>query len=165
MVELARLMQSEAFDVSSLFGSVTTSDNIALLTTAHQCSKKRRFYALCMPDTAPRIVQTPSMPSLATLVLLYILLIRTSTQAFDSQSLWFAHPSPFSSPSAHIPPCSLITLRCFSTASLASKNLSTQFCIHDPSFLSKPLDEMLPVTHFFQQMSVSSWTARHEKHG
>lgn len=59
----------------------------------------------------------------------------------------------------HIPPCPLIALRCFNTASLASKNLSTQFCIHGSSFLSKPLDEMLPVIHFFQHKSVSSCTA------
>ena len=46
-----------------------------------------------------------------------------------------------------------------------SKNLSTQFCIHGSSFLSKLLDEIPPVTHFFQHVSVSSCTARKEKIG
>ena len=65
--------------------------------------------------------------------------------------------------STHIPPCPLITLRCFSTASLASRNRSTQFCTHGSSRRSRLLDEMFPVTHFFQQMSVSSCTAGGER--
>ena len=57
-------------------------------------------------------------------------------------------------PSTYTAPCPRILLKCFKTASFASKNLSTQFCVHDSSFRSNLPDEILPVTHFVQQMSV-----------
>lgn len=125
------------------------------------------------------IVQNPSMPCLSLPALVFFgnavyptattppqIVQTTKTPGFDSErpcptATATPTPTPYPSPqpSTHIPPCPLMTLRCFSTASFASKNLSTQFCMHGSSFLSKPLDEMAPVTHFFQQMSVSSCTA------
>lgn len=53
----------------------------------------------------------------------------------------------------------LIASRCLITAIFPSRKRSTQFCAHDSSpFSSFPL-RIDPVTHFFQQMSVSEWTA------
>ena len=92
---------------------------------------------------------------------------RSNTHGFGNNCLPAAnsHPLVFPTRTPHIPPCPLNALRCFSKASLVSKNLSTQFCIHGSSFLSKLLDEMPPVTHFFQHVSVSSCTARKVKIG
>lgn len=99
---------------------------------------------------------------------------RSNTHGFGNNSLPAAnnslpaansHPLLFPTRTPHIPPCPLNALRCFSKASLVSKNRSTQFCIHGSSFLSKLLDEIPPVTHFFQHVSVSSCTARKEKIG
>lgn len=120
-------------------------------------------------NTTP-IVQKPSsrlFPGLTyTFAFVYpspVIGSRSLKHETGGKSLPSANSYPLSSPICHIPPCPLITARCFSTASFASKNLSTQFRIQGSSFLSKLLDEMPPVTHFFQQMSVSSWTAGSEE--
>lgn len=53
----------------------------------------------------------------------------------------------------------LICSKCFSTAVFASRNLSTQFCVHVSSLeLSLP-PEMPPVMHFVQHVSVRLWIA------
>jgi hypothetical protein len=50
--------------------------------------------------------------------------------------------------------------RCFMTAKLASIHLSTQFWAQASSVESSRFDEIFPVTHFFQQVFASEWTAK-----
>lgn len=58
-----------------------------------------------------------------------------------------------------IPPCALKVFKWLITATLESKNLSTQFIVQLSSFLSSFALRMEPVMHFFQQTSVREWTA------
>lgn len=80
-----------------------------------------------------------------------------STSPAHCSTLWTLSPaldtqSPMRIP--HTPPCPLISSKCFSTASFASKNLSTQFCVQLSSVLSNVPLEIPFVTHFVQQISV-----------
>lgn len=85
---------------------------------------------------------------------------------------WFVYQWPYlNATSCELSPCCvscfvtwlycwfLIESKCFITVKFASKNRSTQFCAQASSFLSSFPLRTVPVTHFFQQMSVREWTA------
>lgn len=89
------------------------------------------------------------------------------SNSVSSPSISNSFITPLSSPrpgfatsrSPHIPPCPLKSFKCLNTASFASKKRSTQFCMHPSSAFSNFPDDILPVTHFVQQMSVRLCTA------
>ena len=133
------------------------------ISIACYCAAQRRSHAKYCHTYRTKAIYAPSIPGWYSFGPAPNHAPLVEIHRVSAANLCSPPPTPFCPiHHPHIPPCPRMALKCFSTASFASKNLSTQFCMHGSSFLSRLLDEMPPVTHFFQHMSVSSWTAGRE---